>query len=299
MPDRREDLVRKMIAEGTSDDDIRATLKVFDAQPPPAAAPARTWGDTALDVGTGIVKGAASTVAGLGSLAGSFPTGNVSAPTVRDAVDQLYGQPGLSRAAFTAADEATTATNTPQMVGKGLETAAEFAVPVAKAVQAIPRTGRAIAKFADVAKVANQIPVNLEAPGNVALRIADIAQRGGGSNFGPAPVRQFIQWATDPKKAPMTYEVARDFAKNISKLSSKEMLALPDAMKYQIHELRVVLNKAVGEAAAKAGKGQEYAEAMNEFAKAKKLQRALVEGAKYAAGAMGAGWVANQLIGGK
>lgn len=32
MPDPRETLVRKMIAEGTSDDDIRATLKAYDAQ---------------------------------------------------------------------------------------------------------------------------------------------------------------------------------------------------------------------------------------------------------------------------
>lgn len=35
--DQREDLVRKMIAEGTSDDDIRATLKVYDAQHQTAA----------------------------------------------------------------------------------------------------------------------------------------------------------------------------------------------------------------------------------------------------------------------
>lgn len=32
MPDQRAELVRKMIAEGTSDDDIRATLKVYDAK---------------------------------------------------------------------------------------------------------------------------------------------------------------------------------------------------------------------------------------------------------------------------
>lgn len=41
MPEsQREMLVRKMVAEGTSDDDIRATLKVFDAQQASAPAPA-------------------------------------------------------------------------------------------------------------------------------------------------------------------------------------------------------------------------------------------------------------------
>jgi hypothetical protein len=38
MPGQRDTLVSKMVAEGTSDDDIRATLKAFDAQQAPAAA---------------------------------------------------------------------------------------------------------------------------------------------------------------------------------------------------------------------------------------------------------------------
>lgn len=46
--DRRAQLVSRMVAEGTSDDDIRATLKAFDAQQapaPPAAPGGSTFGD--------------------------------------------------------------------------------------------------------------------------------------------------------------------------------------------------------------------------------------------------------------
>lgn len=253
---------------------------------------------TGMDIVKGAAKGLGRSVAGIADMAvQASPLG---------VADRALGT-NLSGQTSAAINRATPEyTNDAQRLGGTMETAAEMAVPIVRGAQAINtvmRTGPAAAKFAEVAKAANQIPVDLEAPGRVALRIADLAQRGGGSNFGPAPVRQFIQWATDPKKANMTYEVAKDFASNISKLSSKEMAALPDSMKYQIHELRVVLNKAVGEAAAKAGKGREYAEAMTEFARAKKLQRLFIEGAKYAlpaAGVTGGGmWLADKLAGGK
>jgi hypothetical protein len=119
-------------------------------------------------------------------------------------------------------------------------------------------------------------------------------------------VRQFIQYVTDPKKPPMTYEVARDFASNISKLSVKETTSLPPAMKREIAELRVVLNKAVADTAGKAGMGREYASAMTEYAKAMRVRKTLedaVKGIKQAAPyatAAGAGaWLGNKILGGR
>lgn len=281
MPDdpRRALLVQKMVAEGTSDDDIRATLKAFDAQPP-TAAPARTWGDTALDVGKGVVKGAASTVAGIGEMAAN--AGMV--PGVRPSAFNA----DMRNPAFQRADQMTTATNTPQMVGKGIEMVAEMALPAGAgakaAVDAIPSAARAGQRFQSVMGAAKAIPIDVEAPGQIGLRIMDVAERGGGAL--PQPVRQFINWATNPNKEPMTYEVARDFASGISRLSANEMGRLSPAVAREVARLRVALNKSVAEAAGKVGKGQEYAQAMTEYAKSKRLQGAIDDVLQGAQGAL-------------
>jgi hypothetical protein len=225
-----------------------------------------------------------------------------AAHTGLDAVSAVAGSrmlPGLTPEslppeALDRARAATAYSNLGQQVGGGLETAAEIAMPVAKGIEAIPSAARAGERFQSVARVANQVPIDVSAPGDVALRIADLAQRGGGTNWGPPPVRQFIQYVTDPKKPPMTYEVARDFASNISRLSTKDLASIPPAMMREIAGLRVTLNKSVAEAAQTAGKGTEYVKAMTEYAKAKQLQGAIEDalaGAKKALPYAGAGAV--------
>lgn len=140
-----------------------------------------------------------------------------------------------------------------------------------QAAAQIPSKVSAGAKFQEVMGAAKDSTVDVSAPGNVALRIADLAQHGGGTNWGPAPVRQFIQYVTDPKRPPMTYEVARDFASNISKLSVDEMKRMSPAVRREVHNLRVTLNHAVEQAAEAAGKGDTYRSAMKEFASRSRL----------------------------
>ncbi len=259
--------------------------------------------DTAKDVGIGFAKGAGSTVAGLGEMAanaGMLPGVQPSA------FNQAMRPP-----AFTKAEEATTAQNTPQMVGKGLETVAELALPAGAgaraAVDAIPSAARAGQRFQSVMGAAKAIPIDVEAPGQIGLRIMDVAERGGGAL--PQPVRQFVNWATNPSKEPMTYEIARDFASGISRLSANEMGRLSPAVAREVAGLRVALNRSVADAAAKVGKGQEYAKAMTEYAKSKRLQNAIEDvltGAKSAlpkaigggaagAGAAGGWWLTKHI----
>jgi hypothetical protein len=250
-------------------------FSLADAQPvaePAAPEPSRFSSalSTAKDLGIGALKGAAHTALDLGEAAGNLPN-IATGGTLRDAVDELYGTPGISKAAFPAAREDMAYTNPTQQIGGALETGAEMLVPVGEAASAIPNAARAGRAFNDVAKVANKLPVDTSAIGNVALRIADFAQHGGGTQWGPAPVRQFIQYMADPKKAPLTYEVAREFASNISKLSVNEAMKMSPVIAKEVAELRVVTNRAIADVASKAGKGAEYAKAMNEYAKAKKL----------------------------
>ncbi len=240
--------------------------------------PPRTWGDTAQDVATGFVKSAGRT--GLNLLEGATQLPPFAVSTA--VLDALRANPAVAERErkIRALLESK---NAPQSVGGALETGAEMLVPLGAAAEAIPTAAKAGAKFNAAMAGARLQPVDVNAPGQVALRIADMAQHGGGTQFGPGPVRQFIQYITDPKKPQMTYEVARDFASNISRLSSKELASVPPAMMREVGNLRVALNKAVADAAARAGMGAEHAQAMTEFAKAMRIRDAtdaLLEGAK-------------------
>ena len=259
--------------------------------PTTTPAPERSMLQTAAEVGKGFLKGAGATVAGLGEMAanaGMLP-----------GVQPAAFNPAMRHPVFTRAEEATTATNTPQMVGKGIETAAEIALPAIggarAAIGSIPSKARALSNFAKAA-VANPIAIDVELPGQAGLRVMQLAERGGGNL--PRPVSQFLQWITNPDKPAMTYEVARDFSSGLGRLSRNEMARMPPALAYEVAGLHSALKKSVAEAAGKAGKGREYAQAMTEYAKAKRLETAIsevMEGAKGAlpkaigGGAAGAG----------
>lgn len=258
------------------------------------------------DVGVGVAKGVGDFAAGNLERAGTYGL----IPGIPAVPHGLFGAEEDRNPTFRRLEEATTATDTPQKVGKVLEGIGEFALPTGAAgkaaVEAIPTVAKAGAKFQDVMGAARHIPVDITGPGNVALRISELAERGGSM---PMAVNKFLRRVTDPDKAPMAYEEARDFASNISRLSANEFQRLTPVVAREVAGLRVALNKAVGEAAAKAGKGREYAEAMNEFAKAKRLHGMIDEvvgGAKKAlpyglgagaVGAAGAGayWLTKQI----
>lgn len=240
---------------------------------------------TGLDIVKGAAKGLGRSVAGIADL--------VAQSRMIPGVTPENAGPIIQRAT-------PEYTNDAQRLGGLMEGAAELAVPIVKGVQAIPSVARAASGFQSVMRAAKDIPVAIEAPGQVGLRIMQLAERGGTM---PRPVSQFLQRITHPDKAPLTYEEARDFASNISRLSANEFQRLTPVMAREVGELRVVLNKAVADAAGKAGKGAEYAKAMTEYARAMKIRNAIttaVEGAKSAlpyASAAGAGyWMSSKLL---
>jgi hypothetical protein len=271
--------------------------------------PQRTMLDTAKDVGVGFVKGVDRTALGVASavraIPGVAPVTDAIGNAIGGAAGQaLYGTqtpPVSGDTAMREFKDVAQSSNTPQAVGGALENVAEAAIPVGKAASAVPRLSRAKQNFETVMAAAKDIPINVEKPGEVAMRIAELAQHGGGTNWGPAPVRQFIQYITDPKKPEMTYQVARDFASNISRLSSKDLASIPPAMMREIHDLRVTLNLAVGDAAKHAGRLGEYRDAMREFRAAMQMRDAakyvgkkVVKALPYAALAGGAAYYGNE-----
>jgi hypothetical protein len=272
----------------------------INKQPEPAAAPAKgdpshplaTVGDAVIEGAKGFGKSAARTALNLGELVHMIPG-------VTGAVDALYKSPGLSDTAFAEARAQTQYTNNAQRVGAVAENLLEMAVPVSKAAAAIPTTAKAGAKFQSVMGAAHSVPVDVNGPGAVALRIAELADRGGSM---PMAVRKFLARITDPQKAAMTYQEARDFASNISRLSANEYGRLTPAVAREVAGLRVALNEAVAKAAQQAGKGAEYASAMKEYAQAMKIKGAIdavAEGAKkglpYATAAGAGTWLTLKL----
>lgn len=280
---------------------------LFSQNPEPEKQ--RTWMDTAKDVAIGAGKGVAHTALDAASAVRMIPgvapvTDAIGNALGGAAAQMLYGTKGEPVSGDKAMEQARTETaytNLPQMVGGGLETAAELALPALKAAKAVPTTAKAGAKFQGVMSAAKNVPIDTNAPGQVALRIQELAERGGSM---PMAVRKFLGRITDPNKAPMAYEEARDFASNISRLSANEYSRLPPAMAREVANLRVVLNQANAQAAKMAGKGAEYAQAMQEYRRAMQIRDAIegaIEGAKRGlpyAGAAGAGyWLTSKLKG--
>lgn len=251
--------------------------------------------NTAKDLGAGFAKAAGRTVQTLADDVPHFFGG----AGLSDYLDLATGQPDGS--GYQRVKQGLQNTNTAQTIGGLVEGAAELAIPVTKAAEAVPTTAKAGAKFQEVMGAAKNIAVDTNAPGDVALRIQQLADR---SASMPMVVRKFLNRVTDPAKAEMTYEEARDFASNISRLSANEYQRLSPVVAREVANLRVTLNKAVGDAAGKAGKGKEYADAMREYARAMQVRGAVesaLEGAKRSlpyATAAGAGyWLTSKLRG--
>ena len=276
------------------DDATAEEISAFLHAPPDTARGkfARTW-SVVEDLGAGFAKAAGRSVQ---FVADDVPRAFGGAG-LSDYVDMATGRPeGTS---YKMAAEGLQPANTTQRIGGAIETAAELAVPVKAAASAIPTTAKAGQKFQQVMGAAKSLPVDVSAPGQVALRISELAERGGSM---PMAVRKFLARTTDPNKAPLKYEEARDFASNISRLSANEYQRLTPVVAREVANLRVSLNESIAQTAKAAGKLDEYRAAMKEYARAMKLKDAIgtvAEGAKKAvpyATAAGAGyWLTSQV----
>lgn len=138
-----------------------------------------------------------------------------------------------------------------------------------------PSKGAAGAKFAEVMGEAKDIPLNLSAADDAALRGLEL---GGGSLGGPTSgtgssmpkvMRDYIRArANNPE---MTYEMGRDFQTAAGRLSSTEAQSANPVMKGQVAKLAKALADANREAAVTAGVGPQYDAAMAEYARAARL----------------------------
>jgi len=141
-------------------------------------------------------------------------------------------------------------------------------VILAEGISKLPNAARAGQAFQTAKAAAGDVPIDVTAPGNTALKIQQMAESGGSQ---PKVIRDFVRRTTDPAKGPMTYSEARDFYSNASRLSVDETNRLTPAMKRQVGQFTRDLGKSVQGAADQAGVGKEYSGAMKEYRGAMKM----------------------------
>lgn len=110
---------------------------VVQDRPPIGTDPRAKFGNMLADAFIGAIKGGGQTAANLGRFVHLVPG-------VSEAVDALYGTPGLSDQGFVEADKALEPTNTAQAIGKGIEQMAEAFVPSTMAAKVVAKAPAAI-----------------------------------------------------------------------------------------------------------------------------------------------------------
>jgi len=156
----------------------------------------------------------------------------------------------------------------------------------------IPTRARAGEKFQTVMSAAKDQPVSLTRASEPLMRAFDLSERGAQL---PKVVRQLVRRTTEPDASPLTYSEARDFASNMSRMSSKDVQSLTPAMRSQVGKTSKALNADVGDTASSVGQGENYANAMREYARASNLRKAMVGAAKYAVPVAVGGGIASKL----
>lgn len=177
-------------------------------------------------------------------------------------------------------------------IGGALETMtlpASFMAPEANmGLDKIPSKSYAGEMLGRIKAAAGASEVDPNAAGQVALQTQKLAESGGQM---PKVVKDFLKRVTDPAKPPLSFAEARDFYSNATRLSADEFNKMTGPMKRQIGQFTEALGGSIQDAATKAGYGDEFSSAMQEFRRASQISGAVKAGAKFAGKSIAAGTV--------
>lgn len=163
---------------------------------------------------------------------------------------------------------------------------------VGAAIDAIPSAKYASQSLNNIAEAAGNADVPLNRSLAPLQRLAELNARGGSGSV-PAGVMQLLERSQGV--APMAYPEARDFASNVSGLSSLERMAAKPQVLSQMNALRTGLH---GDIADSLGDlGPNYLEAIKEYARAQQLKQTAAKAAKIGGGAAAAGIIGKEVYG--
>jgi hypothetical protein len=142
--------------------------------------------------------------------------------------------------------------------------------PGAIATRLLPSAERSGAELGRIKGVLGPTPIDLSGPGEKALEISDLANKG---RTAPKVINQFVKWTTDPNKPPLGFSDARDFySAASSKLSPEESQRITPLIRYKLGDFTNALGNSLQTTAAAAGEGENYAKAMREYRNAMRLK---------------------------
>jgi len=180
--------------------------------------------------------------------------GSIPKPNAQDVADRLTKQyvPAMQMA----------------MGGGGIKTVGEGAVGLAKAV--LPSAERAGQAFKEVSAAAGQhtVPIT-NSLSDALMNYQKLVDAGGSRSMA---VSKLLNRVTNPAAAPLTYDEARLFYSNISRLSADEAQRLTPVMKRAVGQIANEFGGAISDTAEQAGKLDQFHGAMKEYAKAMKYK---------------------------
>lgn len=134
-----------------------------------------------------------------------------------------------------------------------------------KVVDAIPTKAKAGKLFEGVMQKAADEPVEMTNSRPVLERVMQLSDRGHGT-VGAADKL----FARSNTVNPINYGEARDFASSLSRLSGQDQMAASPTLRSEIGKLSGAFNQDVGGAADRVGMGDQYQQAMRDYARASK-----------------------------
>jgi hypothetical protein len=156
----------------------------------------------------------------------------------------------------------------------------------ASAVNAVPRIGRAGEMFNSLNTDLADTPVPLIRAAQPLQRVTEIGERG---STLPTSVNKLL--LRSQMTEPMTFPEARDYQGSLSDLSASDKLAMNGRVRGGVAQLNKGLYGDVFDAANKAGRGEDYANAMKEYRQAAQIRNGLKTAGKIAIGGAVAGGI--------
>lgn len=166
---------------------------------------------------------------------------------------------------------ATEPSNDLQRAGSYGTTGAEMALPLPKALEALPNIERAGQNFNLVQNAMKGLPVNIDAAAPSILRAQELAKNA--STWRPPVMRNLLN-RISPGALQPTFREATDLGTEVGKLSASEAQRMKGPMGGAVKQTAKALSGATQEAANQGGVGDIYKQAVDEYRRAKALEAA-------------------------
>lgn len=208
---------------------------------------------------------------------------------------------GMNKPGNTYGQDLSIAATTPGTLGHIAKGAAEVAplalgaldtaAPERSLIGQIPSRARAGAMLQDIRTQAANVPVSTTNTAPEVARYQELAQRGGST---AKPITQLAprireNMVPNINTKPINFPEARDFYSNVSSQSAEDASRLNPIMRTQMGSVRAGLHQDLTDAAGQIGRGEDYSNAIREYARAMQMRKGLITAAKIGIPAAGAG----------